>query len=75
MSTEYKVVLSTELVQPPSILQSPAARIKQFTVALEDALNDMAAEGWDLVDSSKEPWSGALLFVFRRARLREKQMA
>jgi len=69
MPFEYRVCDAFELFKTPSIWQKPAARAKQYAAALEDALNRMASEGWQLADSHKEPWSGITYFIFQRESL------
>jgi hypothetical protein len=73
MSFEYRVLGLTELFAPPSVWQLPATRAKQYAVALQGALNRMADEGWRLVESHKEPWSGAIYFIFQRERVQERE--
>jgi hypothetical protein len=73
MLFEYRVLSLTELFAPPSVWQLPATRARQYAVALQDALNRMAAEGWRLVESHKEPWSGASYFIFQRERGQEQE--
>ncbi len=71
MRYEYKVVAEFDLFTPPSIWQKPAARMKQYAAALEDAFNRMARDGWQLVHSHKEPWSGGNFFIFQREIIEE----
>jgi hypothetical protein len=69
---EYRVIAERELVKSPSVWQSPSARAKQYAAALEGALSRMGDEGWQLVESHKEPWSGNVYFIFQRESLQEQ---
>lgn len=71
MLFEYRVISQTELVTMPSLWKTFGARAKHYAIALQDALNRMTDEGWQLVDSHKEPWSGENYFVFQRERTQE----
>jgi Domain of unknown function (DUF4177) len=69
MAWEYKVISPLDLVQEPSFWQMPASKAKEYRNRMEEALNRMSAEGWDLVTSCPAQYT-ALFFdfylIFRR---------
>jgi hypothetical protein len=71
MSFEYRVLSAGELMQTPSFWQLPSARVKQYATRLQDALNRIGSDGWQLVESHKEPVSGAIYFIFQRETAKE----
>jgi hypothetical protein len=75
MPVEYRVVSAETLTEAVSLWQMPAARSRAYAAELQSALNRMAEDGWRLVESHKEPWSGALLFVFEREAAGEQRVA
>ena len=72
MPTEYRVIVANDLFDVPSIWQNPFTRAKKYAAALERALNEMGADGWQLVESHHDRW---LVFIFQRtvSRRREEQ--
>jgi hypothetical protein len=66
MPSEYRVISAAELALPPSVMQMPATRVRQYADDLQTNFNGMATDGWELVTNCTEPWSGAVLFIFRR---------
>jgi hypothetical protein len=66
MPLEYRVVSADTLTKDLGLWPTPAARAREYAASLQDALNRMANEGWRLVESHKEPCSGAVYFIFER---------
>lgn len=66
MHYEYRVIPSDELMATPSVWQFPATRAREYAATLQEALSRMADNGWRLVESHKEPWSGSVVFIFER---------
>jgi hypothetical protein len=65
MPFEYRVIGEADVVKAPSVWQLPASRARQYAAALQDVLNTMASDGWELVGTHKEIWSGFGYVIFR----------
>jgi hypothetical protein len=46
--------------------------VKQYATRLEEALNRLGNDGWQFVESHKEPWSGMIYFIFQRETVKEE---
>jgi hypothetical protein len=67
----YRVVLASELFEMPSWWELATTKAKRASQSMQDALNALAKEGWQYVDSC--PLMGTICFVFRREQPESSQ--
>jgi hypothetical protein len=76
MSWEYKVVVAADIVPNSSRWQLPSSRMREWGEAMEAALNRMATDGWEFIDSCTPDPGWGVYLIFRRPiidRLPEQQ--
>ncbi len=67
MQWEYKVVQFTDLMEMPSFWQMASSKMEEMGTSMQDAINRMAQDGWEYVDSIPFPGM-TVYFVFRKSR-------
>jgi hypothetical protein len=65
MAWEYKVVVPQDAIKNPSLWQLPSSATREYADLMEDYLNRMADDGWELVTSCPVN-VGQFYLIFRR---------
>jgi hypothetical protein len=69
MPWEYKVIWSVDVIVEPSMWQTNTSKAQEYATGLENTLNHMSRDGWELVSSCSEPWIKGIYLFFRRAKI------